>query len=126
MVACGGPEFHAGMPMRIIVLGVCLLLAGCRKTDTAREWEGKLQDPNPEVRARAARELGKRGSDAAGSVDKLTQALKSADADERQSAATALGKIGEPANVAVPALIEALSDAEWPVRRAAALALGEI
>jgi HEAT repeat protein len=114
--------------MRRLLLAICLSTLACRgaRTDGVREWEEKLNDSDPAIRAKAARELGNRGAQAASSVDKLMAALSSADADERQSAATALGRIGPGAGAAVPALIDALKDEQWPVRRAATLALGEI
>ncbi len=64
-----------------------------------------LSDPNPRVRAEAARALSRIGSAAQAAVPQLIEQLQDPDRDVRQAAARALGQIGPAAAPAVPALI---------------------
>ena len=116
-----------------IVLAMCL--TGCRgKSPPTLQDEGKkpdelramLADPDPEVQARGAFALSRRGPEARDAVPELIPLLKSQAALTRQNAALALAAIGPDAKDAVPALTEELKDSEWAVRRQAAIALGAI
>lgn len=84
------------------------------------EWQGDLQDLDPQVRRKAVEALGRFGSRA---VPALSQASHDADAFTRLEAISALKRIGL---AAVPALIEILQDTTYPERRLVAAALGEM
>lgn len=81
-----------------------------------------LADPDVQVRAEAARALGRTASQAA--VPALVFALKDDSVEVRRWAAQALGAIRNLAST--PALIEALRDRDVGVRRTAAQALGHL
>ena len=81
----------------------------------------QLQDPDVEVRSRAAEALGKIGPEAAAAVPALTTALQDPDVDVRMEAAWALGCIGPEAAAAAPALSNALQDPVVDVRSEAAV-----
>ena len=86
-----------------------------------------LQDPDPTLRALAARTfwgMGARAGNAA--VPPLADALGDADASVRVGAAMALENMGPLAAPAVPALVRALRDPDAKVRPWAARALGSI
>jgi len=85
-----------------------------------------LADPDPAKRARAADDLGKRGSRAASAGTALASALKDPDRRVRASAALALGNLGPAADSAVPALVAALRRGPEEVEWSAAVALGRI
>ena len=74
-----------------------------------------LKDPDPAVRAAAARAVGDVQAEHARSVPLLIAALKDPHWIVRYRAAEALAKFGETAERAVPALRESLKDAEWQV-----------
>ena len=87
----------------------------------------KLRDPDFNVRMQAAKELGARGSSAAGAAPFLAEALKDPAVKVRVWAALALGEMGPDAKMAVPALKEASLHNEWrEPREAAAQALQQI
>lgn len=67
-----------------------------------------LRDPEPMVRAAAARSLAVIGPEASRAVPALMQALDDRDDRVRIAAARALGQIGPAAREAVPALLEVL------------------
>jgi len=67
-----------------------------------------LDDPDPSVRARTARVLGRMGPEAADAVDRLTAALVDSDPAVAQAAAYALGQIGADAEPAIPNLVRLL------------------
>lgn len=69
-----------------------------------------LQDPNPSVRALAARVLARIGPEAVIAVPALTQLLEDSDADVRRAATRALGQIGPGAAESVPELIRLLEE----------------
>ena len=86
-----------------------------------------LQDPDPALRALAARTFWGMGARAGGAaVPPLADALADADASVRVGAAMALGNMGPVAAPAVPALVRALRDPDAKVRPWAARALGSI
>jgi len=85
-----------------------------------------LKDENAEVRANAARVLGKLGRAADAAVPTLIALLKDVEPEVRLGAAEALGELGEPARAAGPALKALRRDRQEGVRRAAALALGKV
>lgn len=81
-----------------------------------------LRDTEPDVRAEAARALGRyRVASAAGP---LTQALEDADPDVREEAARSLGRIGSPESL--KALIGAMDDPDPDVREQAIDALASM
>ena len=81
----------------------------------------KLHDPDPVIRAGAARVLGLVGKPDA--IDALASAAKDPDQDVRRAAVVALGSIKDPR--AVGPLIDALKDSYWFARSEAANSLGE-
>ena len=114
-----------------------------------------LGDPRPQVRANAARALGRMGQSAASAVPALVTALRDGEADVQYAAARALGAVGataeqtvlalvaclgepgrlsavagqalqESGRAAVPALATALHDAREPTRQEAARVLGNM
>jgi HEAT repeat protein len=88
-----------------------------------------LYVPEAEDRARAARDLGKIGSEAKAVVPRLIHVLKDENKDVRLAAIRALGKMGSEALAAVPDLLKALDNKDkenWDVRLFAAVALGKI
>lgn len=128
---------HDASHLRVLVglISLALCMMGCRgKSPPTLQDEGKkpdelramLADPDPEVQARGAFALSRRGPAARDAVPELIPLLKSKAALARQNAALALATIGPDAKDAVPALTEALKDSEWAVRRQAAIALGAI
>jgi len=87
-----------------------LLLSGCEKS----LLEKLRTDPDPQVRADAARSLGEVGDERA--VDALLAALHDPEETVRAAAAAALGKIGDPR--AIPALTNLLEGKHWLQRAA--------
>ncbi len=83
-----------------------------------------LKDADAAKRARAADELGRRGTPEA--ISALSAALKDKTPRVRASAAIALGNIGAPADASIPALVAALKRGPEEVTWSAALALGRI
>ena len=71
-----------------------------------------LEDPDPDLRARAAHGLGLIGD--SGTASDLIKALADREWPVRAMAAKALGRIGNPA--AIPSLREAMKDRQWWVR----------
>ena len=110
---------------RRLLLGACILLAGCGGKPTA-EWLAELKGKDSAQRLRAIKALGGRRSEAATVVPALAQALEDDDAFVRRDAARALGRIGPPAAPAVPALRVAAQDRNQPVRQAATEALRKV
>lgn len=78
---------------------------------------GALQDPNPQVRALAARALAWLKPSSAAEGKLLAQSLEDANAEVRREAAWAIGRV-EPvaAKAATSALVKALSDPDHVVR----------
>jgi HEAT repeat protein len=70
-----------------------------------------LNDPNPRVRAEAARALARIGPEATEAVPALIARLDDPDEEVRQAAARALGQVGPAAATAVPALISLIDAA---------------
>ncbi|HVU87244.1 MAG TPA: HEAT repeat domain-containing protein [Pirellulales bacterium] len=70
-----------------------------------------LDDPNPRVRAEAARALARIGPEATEAVPALMARLDDPDEDVRQASARALGQVGPAAAPAVPALISLIDAA---------------
>lgn len=70
-----------------------------------------LNDPNPRVRAEAARALARIGPEATEAVQPLIARLDDPDEEVRQAAARALGQVGPAAAPAVPALISLIDAA---------------
>jgi len=85
-----------------------------------------LEDPDPQVRGKAAECLGAIGPKAARACAGLAQALADTDAGVRASAVRALAAIGTHAEPAVLPLCQCLSDVDVTVRQAAAGALSRI
>ncbi|WP_414574315.1 HEAT repeat domain-containing protein, partial [Nostoc sp. CCY 9925] len=81
-----------------------------------------IEDPESDVRSRAADALGKIGSEAA--IPGLIKLIEDPKYSVRSSAADALGKIGSEA--AIPGLIKLIEHPEYSVRSSAADALGKI
>jgi len=81
-----------------------------------------LDDPAPEVRAQAVRELAMR--EVAPAAEPLIKALKDADSEVRLQAAIGLGRMRAPD--AVPALLKALSEEDRWIRFAARVSLIKI
>jgi len=101
----------------VLIPLIVLQLTGCMRSTEALIAE--LKDPDPDVSADAAEELGKRKERRA--VQPLIEMLRS---EGRTPAAKALGKIGDPA--AVDALLDALKDDFSVLRKESAEALGLI
>ena len=86
-----------------------------------------LRDPDPALRALAARTFWGMGARAGSeAVGPLAEALADPDVSVRVSAAMALDNMGPAAAAAVPALVKALRDHDPKVRPWAARALGSI
>ncbi len=113
-------------PRMFWVYGLCLLAAGCGKTEkTTGELVGELNDPGKDHVA-AARLLPQRRGESAKVIPALIEALKDKDDGVRRSAALGLGSFGEQAKEAIPALKAALHDPDIRVREAAGRALSRI
>lgn len=82
-----------------------------------------FDNSNPEVRRKAANEIGKQGLEGAPAVPSLIEALADEDRAVQKAAVRALGSIGRPA---VPSLTKALQDHRPPVREGSALALARM
>ena len=85
-----------------------------------------LKDPDPTMRARAARHVGAMRPPPVDAVPILAQMLTDKDTEVRASAAGALGSIGPAAQPAIPALTRALADADPGVRQIVGDALKQI
>src|SRR5579859_5871605 len=117
----------------LIILGVIpktrfLLLALARNESfldqqPVSHWAQNLSDPDPEIRQRAAFNLGVLGEDAHSAIPDLAAALHDHSDRVRIQVSLALFKIGPEAAEAVDALAEALTDSHPQVRVNAALAL---
>jgi HEAT repeat protein len=83
-------------------------------------------DKVPEVRAAAAKALGRLGNLSTPMVKVLSNALQDKDVNTRAAAAEALGRIGTAASASAPELKAALADKETIVRQWAAFSLGRI
>jgi len=83
-------------------------------------------DKVPEVRAAAAKALGRLNTLSTAMVKVLAGALQDKDTATRTAAAEALGRIGEASKGAAPELKMALTDKEASVRQWAAFSLGRI
>ncbi len=86
----------------------------------------KLRDSNPNVRQRAAIELGRIGASDERVVPALIKALEDKDGAARGQAAAGLGRIGAADERVVPALIKALDNKDGNVRQLAADGLRKI
>ena len=86
----------------------------------------KLRDSNPNVRQRAAIELGRIGAADERVLPALIKALDDKDAIVRRQTARGLGRIGAADERVVPALIKALDDKDGNVRQLAADGLRKI
>ncbi|HEU4402036.1 MAG TPA: HEAT repeat domain-containing protein [Candidatus Polarisedimenticolia bacterium] len=95
------------------------VLGRIRSLEASGLIRGALQDPHPDIRARAANALGQIGDP--GFADELVRALRDTEWPVRAMAAKAIGRVGAPA--AIPPLCEALKDRQWWVRANAAEAL---
>jgi hypothetical protein len=84
---------------------------------------GSLQDPDAEVRQRAAHALLSLGKDA---VPPLIAALQSKDRELRANAAYLLASFGQLAQDALPPLVEAMKDPDLEVRRRVIYAIDRI
>lgn len=82
----------------------------------------RLHDPDPEVRAEAARALGRIRAPEA--TEALIQELRDLSSSVRPEAAIALGRIGD--RRALPYLLDALNDSSEELQDGAAWALGEV
>jgi len=86
-----------------------------------------LKDPNPQVRAEAARSLGSIGPETTRAITAAVARLRQDDPADREQAASDLAETGRRVTRQVmTGLVGALGDPESPVRTAAAEALGEI
>jgi HEAT repeat protein len=82
-----------------------------------------LRSPLPDIRAKAARSLGKLGWLARDALPHLTNALQDADGGVREAAAQAVGQLGPGA---LPSLVQMLGHPDKYVRRNAVWALGKL
>jgi len=114
-------ELTATFPSLVLPgkLAVLDILGRVRPLHAAPWLVERLDDPEPDVRARACHALGCIGDP--NRAYELTRALDDPDWPVRAMAAKALGRIRHTA--AIPALCDALSDGEWWVRFNAAQAL---
>lgn len=112
----------------VLVLFGALAQADEKKTTdlTIPQLIKNLSDKDPDVRADAADELGKKGAVAKKAVPDLIAALKDPEETVRDAAVDALGQIGAAAKDAIPELAKALGDDKATVRELAAIALGQI
>jgi vesicle coat complex subunit len=110
-----------------LVLLLCLLACGCRKTISTDELIKDLKTGNEKERITAVRTPTPGGKgDAAKVVPALIDALRDGASDVRRSAAIRLGLFGEQAKDAIPALQKAQHDGDARVREAATKALTRI
>lgn len=86
----------------------------------------QLQDPDWQIRRRAATELGEIGPDDREMIEALDAALDDVDSRVRRASATAIGQIGAGASRTVSSLVERLDDEDPQVVLATARALGLI
>lgn len=112
--------------MRLLLALPVVWLCGCKpdRPVTAhgkpvRHWVQALQDPDVQVRVRAARVLGNVGVSDPAVVPALTRAVKDSAAEVRVEAILALLKLGPDAREALPALTEAEQDEDERVRSCA-------
>ena len=104
------------------VQGLALKAAQAEGQDLKALYQAFDSD-NPDVRRKAANELGKHGLEAAPAVPSLIEALADEDRSVQKAAVRALASIGK---AAVPGLIKALADQRPTVREGAALALARM
>jgi RNA polymerase sigma factor (sigma-70 family) len=90
------------------------------------ELRKALDNPNKEVRSRAAWAFAEIGSEAKEFVPKLREVLGDEDSEVRSMAAYALSRMGTAAKTAVPELRKAMRDQDKNVRRMATYAMGRI
>lgn len=95
-------------------------------TEVVRRLIGALEDPDPGVRARAARLLGRMEERGPEAVSALLGALGNEEAPVRVAAALALGRLGAATPEVVDGLLRVLGDEEADVRAQAARAVGEL
>ncbi len=93
-----------------------------RREESIERLSLALDDPDSDIRERAAEALGTMG--AVRAVEQLISALEDDDAGVRQYAAEALGRIGDER--AIQSLISAVDDRHRRVRQYAAEALGRV
>ncbi|MDB9543971.1 HEAT repeat domain-containing protein [Microcystis aeruginosa CS-1036] len=98
------------------------LLGLTKSNEVVNELNQALEDSDWYVRWKAAKALGKIGTETA--IAGLVKALEDSDYDVSGSAAEALGKIGT--ETAIPGLLKALEDSDRFVRSNAVKALGNI
>ncbi len=143
------------------LLAICLIpcLCSVAPADTKHDVSDlihRLQTGDTDEKERAAEALGALGSEAAGAVNALRQALnddlpyvrirsaealakigpaaipafidalKNENTEVRATAANALGRYGDQAAAAIPSLVDALKDSDLPVRQGAARALEQL
>jgi HEAT repeat protein len=115
-----------------VLLCLALVVAGCGKEPkkvytTADLIKVARDDPNPDMRYWAARQLGKRtGPEARDVVTALVQVLRDPNEDVRAGAAYALANLGPQAAAALPELRKLTRDPSAKVREAATYALGRV
>src|SRR5262245_12694817 len=105
------------------------LCAGCTGREEGRPVDAlvrALQDKDAQVRARAAEELGRRGTDGRPAVPALTKALEDESAAVRARAALALWEIDRPARLVLPGLLAARRDGDPKFRARAEAAWAQI
>jgi HEAT repeat protein len=85
-----------------------------------------LQNPDSEVRYRAAFALGKLGNCSDAVVDSLLKLLENPNELERSSAAEALGRLGNCSDAVVDSLLKLLENPNELERSSAAVALGKL
>ena len=115
----------------VTAFGLAVIACGCGESRplTAGDkpveyWVQTLQDPEPQLRKKAATKLGNVGSADPTVVPALVGALKDRDAGVRMEVALALLRIGPAAQEAVPALTDtAQNDRDAKVRAYAAQAV---
>jgi HEAT repeat protein len=87
---------------------------------TAKELSSELESPDPSIRAKAAKDLGRIGAEGQVAIPALCKALGDPSAEVRVQASLALTKLEPKGNSVVPALSKAVTD-EIPIVRMNAL-----
>ena len=114
----------------LVCIAATALSAGCggKSESHAERQKENLKSETPQVRARAAEELGKASpAELVSAIPALLTALKDERPEVREAAAVPLSQV-PPAQrpKVVPALTESLNDTNSGVRHKAALALSKI
>src|SRR5580704_8461361 len=116
----------------LLICIITLNAVGCSKDPmldgkSVNQWRKALSDPDPKVRAQAARKLGEIGGEAKSAAPDLAAALNDVDEQVRFAAINALWAMGPDAAGTFPAVLGALKgDKSVDVRESAVRALADI